>query len=55
MIFNGLTRTQTVEEATERVSAELAPIINNKPDQEILTNCSKVNQKKGINQRTIAD
>jgi hypothetical protein len=31
------------------------PIINKKPDQEILTNCSKVNQKKGINQRTVAD
>jgi len=55
MIFKGLTRTQMVDEATEQASAELALIITKKPDQEILTNCSKVNQKKGINQRTNTD
>ena len=55
LILNELTRKQTAHETTERASAELARIITKKPDQEILTKCSKVNQKKGINQKTLSN
>ena len=41
------------DETTERMSAERARIITINSDEEILTNCGKVNQKNRINQRAI--